>query len=84
MDYYSFTPAFELFPGAQHVEWSASQDGSLPALVLQHADDQRELWGSALSAAHCSGFQLNVVARCMKKGLFGIGKGKAGAAHRDD
>ncbi|MCA8253025.1 hypothetical protein LGM89_07105 [Burkholderia sp. AU31624] len=76
-DYPSFTQAFDAFPwAAQHAEWDDKQDGPLPALVLQHADDQRELWVTALSDAHAGGFQLNAVSMRMKKGLFGIGKGK--------
>jgi hypothetical protein len=76
-DYASFTQAFDAFPwAAQHAEWDDTQDGPLPALVLQHADDQRELWVTALSDAHADGFQLNAVSMRMKKGLFGIGKGK--------
>ncbi|MBN3774509.1 MULTISPECIES: hypothetical protein [Burkholderia] len=76
-DYPSFTQAFDAFPwAAQHAEWDDKQDGPLPALVLQHADDQRELWVTALSDAHADGFQLNAVSMRMKKGLFGIGKGK--------
>ncbi len=61
---------------AQHVEWNETQDGPLPALVLQHADDQRELWVTALTDAHSDGFQLNAGAMRMKKGPFGSGKGK--------
>lgn len=76
-DFPSFTQAFDAFPwAAQHAEWDDKQDGPLPALVLQHADDQRELWVTALSDAHADGFQLNAVSMRMKKGLFGIGKGK--------
>ncbi|AYQ42615.1 hypothetical protein BLA9940_04236 [Burkholderia aenigmatica] len=76
-DYPSFTQAFDVFPwAAQHAEWDDTQEGPLPALVLQHADDQRELWVTALSDAHADGFQLNAVSMRMKKGLFGIGKGK--------
>ncbi|AXK61723.1 MULTISPECIES: hypothetical protein [Burkholderia] len=76
-DYASFTQAFDAFPwAAQHADWNALQDGPLPALVLQHAGDQRELWISALSDAHSDGFQLNVVSMRMKKGLFGMGKAK--------
>ncbi|MET3821735.1 MULTISPECIES: hypothetical protein [Burkholderia] len=76
-DYASFVRAFDAFPWAsQHAEWDDTQDGPLPALVLQQADDQRELWVTALSDAHPDGFQLNVVSMRMKKGLFGIGKGK--------
>ncbi|UEP45719.1 hypothetical protein [Burkholderia sp. B21-005] len=76
-DYASFVRAFDAFPwAAQHAEWDDTQDGPLPALVLQQADDQRELWVTALSDAHLDGFQLNAVAMWMKKGLFGIGKGK--------
>ncbi|MGU3780081.1 hypothetical protein [Burkholderia metallica] len=76
-DYASFTRAFDAFPwAAQHAEWNDTQDGPLPALVLQQADDQRELWVTALSDAHAGGFQLNAVSMRMKKGLFGIGKGK--------
>jgi hypothetical protein len=76
-DYASFVHAFDAFPwAAQHVEWNETQDGPLPALVLQQADDQRELWVTALTDAHSDGFQLNVVSMRMKKGLFGIGKGK--------
>ncbi|MDP9581455.1 UNVERIFIED_ORG: hypothetical protein J2791_000736 [Burkholderia contaminans] len=75
--YASFVHAFDAFPWvAQHVEWNETQDGPLPALVLQHADDQRELWVTALTDALSDGFQLNAVAMRMKKGLFGIGKGK--------
>ncbi|ONV85117.1 hypothetical protein A8E85_07920, partial [Burkholderia cenocepacia] len=33
-------------------------------------------WVTALTDAHSDGFQLNVVSMRMKKGLFGIGKGK--------
>ncbi|HDR9484108.1 TPA: hypothetical protein QDC20_004952 [Burkholderia aenigmatica] len=73
----SFTQAFDAFPwAAQHAEWDDTQEGPLPALVLQHADDQRELWVTALSNAQSDGFQLNAVSMRMKKGLFGIGKGK--------
>ncbi len=76
-DYASFTQAFDAFPwAAQHAEWDDTQEGPLPALVLQHEDDQRELWVTALSNAQSDGFQLNAVSMCMKKGLFGIGKGK--------
>lgn len=76
-DYASFTQAFDAFPwAAQHAEWDDTQEGPLPALVLQHADDQRELWVTALSDAQADGFQLNAVSMRMKKGLFGIGKGK--------
>ncbi|WP_412025198.1 hypothetical protein [Burkholderia cepacia] len=76
-DYPSFVRAFDAFPwAAQHVEWDETQDGPLPAVVLQHADDQRELWVTALRDAHAKGFQLNAVSMRMKKGLFGIGKGK--------
>lgn len=76
-DYASFTQAFDAFPWvAQHAEWNETQEGPLPALVLQQADDQRELWVTALADAHSDGFQLNVVSMRMKKGLFGIGKGK--------
>ncbi|RQT20530.1 hypothetical protein [Burkholderia contaminans] len=76
-DYASFTQAFDAFPwAAQHAEWDDTQDGPLPALVLQQADDQRELWVTALRDAHADGFQLNAVSMRMKKGLFGIGKGK--------
>ncbi|WP_321918676.1 hypothetical protein [Burkholderia cepacia] len=76
-DYASFTRAFDTFPwAAQHAEWDDTQEGPLPALVLQRADDQRELWVTALSDAHADGFQLNAVSMRMKKGLFGIGKGK--------
>ncbi len=76
-DYPSFTQAFDVFPwAAQHAEWDDTQEGPLLALVLQHADDQRELWVTALSDAHADGFQLNAVSMRMKKGLFGIGKGK--------
>ncbi|WP_322024289.1 hypothetical protein [Burkholderia sp. BCC1977] len=76
-DYPSFMRAFDTFPWvAQHAEWNELQDGPLPALVLWHAGDQRELWISALSDAHSDGFQLNAVSMRMKKGLFGIGSGK--------
>ncbi|WP_175782943.1 hypothetical protein [Burkholderia anthina] len=76
-DYASFTQAFDAFPWvAQHTEWNVLQDGPLPALVLQHAGDQRELWISALRDAHADGFQLNAVSMRMKKGLFGMGKAK--------
>ena len=76
-DYASFVHAFDAFPwAAQHVEWNETQDGPFPALVLQQTDDQRELWVTALSDAHSDGFQLNAVSMRMKKGLFGIGKGK--------
>ncbi|QQK01011.1 hypothetical protein JG536_23625 [Burkholderia ambifaria] len=76
-DYASFVRAFDAFPwAAQHAEWDDTQEGPLPALVLQQADDQRELWVTALSDALSDGFQLNAVAMRMKKGLFGIGKGK--------
>ncbi|WP_322087442.1 hypothetical protein [Burkholderia sp. BCC1999] len=76
-DYASFTRAFDSFPwAAQHAEWDDTQEGPLPALVLQHADDQRELWVTALSDAHADGFQLNAVSTRMKKGLFGLGKEK--------
>ncbi|WP_423369301.1 hypothetical protein [Burkholderia sp. LMG 32019] len=76
-DYASFARAFDTFPwAAQHAEWDDTQEGPLPALVLQHADDQRELWVTALSDAHADGFQLNAVSTRMKKGLFGIGKEK--------
>ncbi|MGS0892026.1 hypothetical protein ACVBGC_05610 [Burkholderia stagnalis] len=76
-DYPSFMRAFDAFPwAAQHAEWDDTQDGPLPALVLQHADDQRELWVTALSDAHSAGFQLHSVSMRVKKGLFGIGKGK--------
>ncbi|MBJ9592068.1 hypothetical protein [Burkholderia seminalis] len=75
-DYASFTHAFDAFPwAAQHAEWDETQEGPLPALVLQHAGDQRALWVTALSDARSGGFQLNVVSMRMKKGLFGIGKG---------
>ena len=76
-DYASFTQAFDAFPWVeQHTQWSVLQDGPLPALVLQHAGDRRELWISALSDAHADGFQLNAVSMRMKKGLFGMGKAK--------
>ncbi|VWB38962.1 hypothetical protein [Burkholderia lata] len=76
-DYASFMLAFDAFPwAAQHAEWDDTQEGPFPGLVLQHADDQRELWVTALSDAHADGFQLNAVSMRMKKGLFGIGKGK--------
>ncbi|CAB3753211.1 hypothetical protein B7G54_21690 [Burkholderia puraquae] len=76
-DYASFVRAFDAFPwAAQHAERDDTQEGPLPALVLQHAGDQRELWVTALSDAHADGFQLNAVSMRMKKGLFGIGKGK--------
>ncbi|KVK75124.1 hypothetical protein WS90_28830 [Burkholderia cepacia] len=76
-DYASFTRAFDTFPwAAQHAEWDVTQEGPLPALVLQQADDRRELWVTALSDAHADGFQLNAVSTRMKKGLFGFGKEK--------
>lgn len=76
-DYASFMHAFDAFPWVeQHAQWDDTQTGPLPALVLQHADDQRELWVTALSDAHASGFQLFAVSMRMKKGLFGLGKGK--------
>ncbi|MDR0244986.1 MAG: hypothetical protein LBJ65_25600 [Burkholderia sp.] len=76
-DYVSFVRAFDTFPWvAQHAAWDDTQEGPLPALVLQQADDRRELWVTALTDAHADGFQLNAVSMRMKKGLFGIGKGK--------
>ncbi|KFG97548.1 hypothetical protein GQ56_0108355 [Burkholderia paludis] len=76
-DYASFTQAFDAFPWpAQHAEWDEAQEGPLPALVLQQADDQRELWVTALGDAHAEGFQLHAVSMRVKKGLFGIGKEK--------
>ncbi|WP_241300686.1 hypothetical protein [Burkholderia stabilis] len=74
-DYASFIHAFDAFPWAvQQAEWDQIQDGPFPALVLQHADDQRELWVTALKDASANGFQLNAVSMRMKKGLFGMGK----------
>lgn len=76
-DFPSFMTAFDTFPwAAQHGEWSETQDGPIPALVLQHADDQRELWVSALGDEPTCGFQLNSVSMRPRKGLFGMGKEK--------
>ncbi|GAB2871896.1 hypothetical protein GCM10027093_04410 [Paraburkholderia jirisanensis] len=74
-DFTSFIAAFEAFPwGEQYREWNETQDGPLPALVLQYKEDGRELWVSALSNDLTRDFQLNSVSMRTKKGLFGIGK----------
>jgi hypothetical protein len=71
-DFTSFIAAFEAFPwGEQYREWNETQDGPLPALVLQFKEDGRELWVSALSDDLTRDFQLNSVSMRTKKGLFG-------------
>jgi hypothetical protein len=76
-DFALFMAAFEGYPwGEQYREWSETQDGPIPALVLQYTADGRELWVSALSEDLTRGFQLNSVSMRAKKGLFGIGKEK--------
>lgn len=76
-DLASFMSAFDTFPwAAQYVEWNETQEGPLPALVLQDTDDRRELWVSALSDDLTRSFQLNSVSMRLRKSLFGMGKEK--------
>jgi hypothetical protein len=76
-DFDGFIRAFESFPWAEQLAlWDETQDGPLPALVLQNAEDQRELWISALGTELDDSFQLNAVSMREKKGLFGMGKSK--------
>jgi hypothetical protein len=71
-DFRSFMAAFDAFPwGAQYAEWNETQEGPIPALVLQETDDRRELWVSALSDDLTRSFQLNSVTTRARKGLFG-------------
>jgi hypothetical protein len=76
-DFDGFIRALESFPWAEQLAlWNDTQDGPLPALVLQHTEDQRELWISALGTELDESFQLNAVSVREKKGLFGMGKSK--------
>lgn len=71
-DFPSFMNAFDAFPwAAQYIEWNETQEGPIPALVLQQTDDRRELWVSALSDDLTRSFQLNSVSMRTKKSLFG-------------
>ncbi|MEK6346525.1 MAG: hypothetical protein V4764_03535 [Burkholderia sp.] len=75
IDYAGFIHALEQFPRAQQLaQWDDDQSGPLPALVLRHGGDQRELWVSALGAGLGEDFQLNAVAMREKKPRFGFGK----------
>ncbi|MBN3725994.1 hypothetical protein [Burkholderia sp. Ac-20379] len=74
-DYAGFIRALEQFPWAQQLaQWDDDQSGPLPALVLRHTGDQRELWISALGTDLAQDFQLNAVAMREKKPRFGFGK----------
>jgi len=76
-DYAGFIRALESFPWAEQLAlWNETQDGPLPGLVLQNAEDQRELWISVLGTELDDSFQLNAVSMREKKGLFGMGKPK--------
>ena len=70
-DLAGFLGAIDSFPWtSQHVEWDEKgQDGPLPAVILQNADDQRELWVTALS--DWRSFQIQSVSQQPRKSLFG-------------
>lgn len=76
-DLIAFRRAIDAFPwAAQHTEWDERQDGPLPALVLQDAAAERELWVTALGfGTDLSGaYLLQSVSMKFRKALFGKGR----------
>ncbi|MES2185827.1 MAG: hypothetical protein V4505_14845 [Pseudomonadota bacterium] len=75
-DYDAFLRTVDGFPwAAQHAEWNQTQDGPLPAVVLQNGADQRALWVTALGMGERDdGYQLQSVAMRSHKGFFGKAK----------
>ena len=75
-DFFAFRQAVDAFPWvAQHALWE-EQDGSFPAVVLQDATAQRELWITLLGKGDdLSGeYMLQSVSMQFRKGFFGKGK----------
>jgi len=76
-DFMAFRQAVDVFPWVvEHALWDERQHGALPAVVLQDATAQRELWvtllgdGSDLGAAYL----VQSVSMRLRKSLFGKGK----------
>ncbi|QIL82692.1 hypothetical protein G7047_24210 [Diaphorobacter sp. HDW4A] len=72
-DLAGFLTVIDGFPWAQQQRaWDADQEGPMPQLVLENADDQRQLWITALGTAGAGeAFQLQSVSSQMRKSLFG-------------
>lgn len=75
-DFLAFRQAIDAFPWLdQHALW-AEQDGALPAVVLQDAAAQRELWVTVLGKGDdLSGeYLVHSVSMQFRKSFFGKGK----------
>lgn len=75
-DFLAFREAIDAYPWvAQHALWE-EQDGALPAVVLQDATAQRELWVTVLGKGDdLSGdYLVHSVSMQFRKGFFGKGK----------
>ena len=71
----AFMAAIDAFPWSeQHRQWDETQDGPLPALVLQNEADKRQLWVTLLGTDRAGEYQLQSVSMQMRKSLFGKGK----------
>lgn len=76
-DFNAFRHAIDAFPwAAEHAKWDERQEGPFPALVLQRAADQRELWVTALGADVSVDFEVQSVSMRLSKSFFGKAKMK--------
>ncbi|MDP9898033.1 hypothetical protein [Variovorax ginsengisoli] len=74
-NFIAFRQAIDAFPWAdEHAQWDERQEGPFPALVLQNAAEQRQLWVTALSADLAGEYQLQSVSMQLRKGFFGKAK----------
>lgn len=74
-DFDSFMQVVEAFPwAAQHRQWNETQEGPLPAVVLQDKLNLRELWVISLGAEPNTSWLLHAVSMQLKKPFFGKAK----------
>lgn len=69
-----FLALIDDFPwDVQHREWDREQSGPFPAVVLRHAERERQLWVTRLgdSVADAGAYQLQSVRMVERKSLFG-------------